>query len=255
MKVKTEDLVSRTERLLEILIELRTRHRFTVGDMATAHGVSRRTMLRDLQALSAIGVPLAARPGPHGGYELMARERLLPLALTVDEAMGMILSYEAFVRYAQSPFSSQSLSAVTKLRNPMPPDVVARLDRLREVVAVVGPNPEYEQVTKKLRLTTGILSDVTTILGFSARTATSWLSAVRFFQALGLRPPPGPFGPTSVICRLINRSIMRLPGCHRRVKRFWGQFWPIPNIRGQVDRTARWQKIMTILQSGLLVHC
>jgi hypothetical protein len=62
----------------------------------------------------------------------------------VDEALALIVSYEALLRYPDSPFSAQSLSAVTKLRAALPPDVVAELDRLRRHVAVVEPVREYE---------------------------------------------------------------------------------------------------------------
>ena len=129
--------MSRAERLIEILIRLQAQHRFTVQELADDLGVSRRTMLRDLQALSMMGVPLLSTPGPHGGYEIISRRRLLPLALTVDEAGGILLSYDAFLRYAQSPFASASLSAITKLRNTLPPDVVHELDRIRRHVAVL----------------------------------------------------------------------------------------------------------------------
>jgi predicted DNA-binding transcriptional regulator YafY len=112
--------------------------------MAIELGVSRRTMLRDLQALVAMGIPLAARPGPYGGYELIRRGRTLSLSLTVDEALGMILSYEAFLQYAATPFAAQSLAAITKLRAALPPDIVRELDRMHRHVVVVQPAPNYQ---------------------------------------------------------------------------------------------------------------
>jgi len=90
-----------------------------------------------------MGVPLAASPGPGGGYSLIRDRRLLPLSLSSDEAIGMVLSYESFLQYAQSPFSAQSLSAITKLRNAMPPDVVREMDRIHEHVAVVEEVRSY----------------------------------------------------------------------------------------------------------------
>lgn len=135
--------MSRTERLMEVLITLQTKPRFTVQELADELGVSRRTMLRDLHALSEMGVPLAATPGPYGGYMLITGRKLLPLSLTVDEAIGMVLSYEAFLQYAESPFSAQSLSAITKLRNAIPPDVVGELDSLHRHVVVAEPQRAY----------------------------------------------------------------------------------------------------------------
>ncbi len=135
--------LSRTARLLELMIAVRRTPRFTVEAMASEFGVSRRTMLRDLRALLDTGVPLVATPGPHGGYALIAEQRMLPLSLTVDEALGMVLSYEALLQYAESPFAAQSLSAITKLRNAIPRDTVQRLDELHRHVAIVEPVRAY----------------------------------------------------------------------------------------------------------------
>jgi len=127
--------------MLELLIRLEAKSRFSVDELAGEFGVSRRTMLRDLQALSEMGVPLASRTGPGGGYSLIRDRRLLPLSLTVDEALGMLISYEGFLRYAQSPFSEQNLSAVTRLRAALPAETVQELDRLRRHVAIISRPP------------------------------------------------------------------------------------------------------------------
>src|SRR5690242_3243111 len=136
--------MARTARLLELMIALQRKPRFTVQEMADELGVSRRTMLRDLHDLSAMGIPLAATPGPGGGYALIRNQRQLPLALTVDEAIAIILSYEAFLRYAESPFASESLSVVTKLRAALPPESVQEIDRIRRYVVVMGNERIYD---------------------------------------------------------------------------------------------------------------
>jgi predicted DNA-binding transcriptional regulator YafY len=136
--------MARTARLLELLIALQLKSRFTVQEIADEFGVSRRTMLRDLHDLSAMGVPLAATPGPGGGYTLIRNQRQLPLTLSVDEAIGLVLSYEAFLRYAQSPFAPESLSVVTKLRAALPSDVVQEIDRTRRYVIVTGDERSYD---------------------------------------------------------------------------------------------------------------
>ncbi len=135
--------MSRTERLLELLIKVQSTPRFTAEQMAMEFGVSRRTMLRDLQALSEMGIPLASRPGPYGGYEVISRGRTLALSLTADEALGMIVSYEAFLQYTASPFAAQSLAAITKLRAALPADIVRELDRIHRHVVVAQPAPSY----------------------------------------------------------------------------------------------------------------
>jgi predicted DNA-binding transcriptional regulator YafY len=136
--------MARATRILELLLRLEAKARFSVDELAEEFGVSRRTMQRDLLALSEMGVPLASRPGPGGGYSLIRDRRLLPLSLTVDEALGMLISYEGFLRYAQSPFSEQNLSAVTRLRAALPAETVQELDRLRRHVAIISRPPRTD---------------------------------------------------------------------------------------------------------------
>jgi predicted DNA-binding transcriptional regulator YafY len=139
-----EKNVSRTARLLELLVRVQSRPRFTAQELAEEFGVSRRTMLRDLAALSEMGVPLRSTSGPGGGYSLPRGGRRLSPSLTVDEALALIVSYEALLRYPVSPFSAEGVSAVTKLRAALPADVVGELDGLRKHVAVVEPVRDYE---------------------------------------------------------------------------------------------------------------
>lgn len=136
--------MSRAARLLELMVRLQARPRFTAQELAREFGVSRRTILRDLAALSEMGVPLRSTPGPGGGYSLPRGGRRLSPSLTVDEALGLIVSYEALLRYPVHPFSSEGVSAVTKLRAALPKDALVELDRLRRHVAVVEPVRDYE---------------------------------------------------------------------------------------------------------------
>ena len=129
--------VARATRLLELLIRLRASPSVTAQELADHFEVSRRTMLRDLRALADLGVPLVATPGPGGGYAMARDQRLAPLALTAGEALGLLMSYEAFLRYAQSPFSGESRSAATKIRATLPPDVARELERLHRHVAII----------------------------------------------------------------------------------------------------------------------
>ena len=86
--------MSRTARLLELLVRVQTKPRFTAQEVAEEFGVSRCTMLRDLHALSGMGVPLRSTPGPGGGHSLLRGGRRLSPSLTFDEALALIVSYE-----------------------------------------------------------------------------------------------------------------------------------------------------------------
>lgn len=131
--------MSRTTRLLELLVRIQTRSTFTARALADEFGVSRRTMLRDLQALSEMGIALDATPGPGGGYSLPWGRRRLSMSFTLDEALALVIAYDALLRYSASPFAEANLSAATKLRAAMPADGVAELERVRQHIAVREP--------------------------------------------------------------------------------------------------------------------
>ncbi|PWW08672.1 GyrI-like small molecule binding protein [Paenibacillus cellulosilyticus] len=63
--------MTKTQRLHELIARIYERQQFTVDELAEEFHVSYRTMLRYLQELSGMGVPLYAEPGRGGGYSLL----------------------------------------------------------------------------------------------------------------------------------------------------------------------------------------
>ncbi len=111
--------MNRLERMTGILLLLQ-RQALTSEEIAQRFEVSKRTVLRDIQALSEMGVPVVAVAGPGGGYSLPDDYRLAPLALTTREAILLLLALSVIDQLPTPPFVPERSSLQAKLHALLP---------------------------------------------------------------------------------------------------------------------------------------
>jgi predicted DNA-binding transcriptional regulator YafY len=109
----------RADRLLALLMLLQTRGRMTAQALATELEVSERTIYRDVDALSAAGVPIYGEAGLDGGYALLDSYRTNLTGLSAGEVRALfMLSIPA--PFADLGVSRELKSALLKLTAALP---------------------------------------------------------------------------------------------------------------------------------------
>ena len=136
----------RSSRLLSILLRLQLRGRVTAADLAREFEVAVRTVYRDLDALSAAGVPVHAERGRGGGIVLAAGWRAPPPGLTGAEARSVPLAGLAGLASAARDLGlgAEAADVQLKLLASLPADAAADAGRMAERLHV-DPLPWYHR--------------------------------------------------------------------------------------------------------------
>ena len=121
----------RASRLISVLLLLQTRGRMTAQQLANELEVSVRTIYRDVEELSASGIPVFADRGTNGGFQLVEGYRTRLTGLTREEAEALFLSgYPGPA--AQLGLGTVLAAAQLKVMAALPPELRSRADRLRQ---------------------------------------------------------------------------------------------------------------------------
>lgn len=125
----------RADRLLSIMLILQTRGKTTAASLATELGVSRRTILRDIDALSISGVPIYAEGGHGGGIALDEDYRTNLTGLHEEEARTLFLaSNESLLK--QLKLGDAAERTLLKLNAALPARHQAAVHHMRQRILI-----------------------------------------------------------------------------------------------------------------------
>ena len=149
-----EDELVRADRLLSMIWLLRAHGRLPASDLAQRLEVSRRTVLRDVEALSAAGVPVWCERGPHGGVRIDPGFRIDVTGLNREESRALFAGLTSWGA-ARLGLGDALASAVRKLLAAVPDNHRSRSMSIasRVVVDPQGwlPLPESERADAVFR--------------------------------------------------------------------------------------------------------
>lgn len=137
---------TRTQRLIRLLQMLQSGQKYDAGALAEDLRVSRRTLFRDLNMLSAAGVPYGYDKKSQR-YSIAPDYFLAPINLTVPEAYALMLSLRKFTLPEVHPAFPEALEAAMKVEAALPPRVRQHCAAVVEKVAVKsGPVCDVDRI-------------------------------------------------------------------------------------------------------------
>lgn len=141
--------MNRTDRLLAIVLELQNKGRQRAEDLAATFETSKRTIYRDIQALSESGVPLVAVPGQ--GYQLMEGYFLPPINFTTAEATMLLLGSDFVADNFDLEYQSAAQSASRKIESVLPPALREEVHEMQGSVRFISSPGGNVETVKLLR--------------------------------------------------------------------------------------------------------
>jgi predicted DNA-binding transcriptional regulator YafY len=127
-------VMTRIERGFAILLLLSDGSTVTASALARRFEVSVRTIYRDVEMLSATGVPVYAERGTSGGYRLLEGFFMPPVSFNRGETVAMLLSLAVARALKVPPFAAALESAERKLVAALPRHLRPLLAETRRLI-------------------------------------------------------------------------------------------------------------------------
>jgi predicted DNA-binding transcriptional regulator YafY len=121
------------------MLVVNRKRKFTIKELANEFKVSSRTISRDLQELSELGVPLYSEVGPHGGYRVLNERVLPPIAFRTEEAVAIFFAVHSLRHFSSLPFEAEFSTALNKFYHYMPEDIRHRIEQMKNRVDFESP--------------------------------------------------------------------------------------------------------------------
>lgn len=161
--------LNRTERLFALILLLQNRPNMSSRELAEHFGVSRRTVFRDLRALSESGVPLTYAEG--GGYEILEGYQLPPLMLSAREAATLLIGTEFMKLQPDASLRKDADEVELKIRSVLPDEVRDYIDTLKDRTVLdpywlYSPDEESEEQGRWYELSEAVAKQRSVIMEY-----------------------------------------------------------------------------------------
>lgn len=150
-----KNAMNKLDRIMGILLLLRGGHPVSASELARRFEVSPRTVYRDIESLSAMGIPVSADMGRKGGFKLGEGYFLPPVALAPEEAISLLLGLTFMRRLRVMPFPEEAELAEKKLLAVLPDETRRLMERTSRLIGFEQVPPDLLHPERDDPLTTG----------------------------------------------------------------------------------------------------
>jgi predicted DNA-binding transcriptional regulator YafY len=126
--------MNRLDRALGILLLLRSGAIVPAAELARRFEVSSRTIYRDIDVLSGVGVPVYAEMGRNGGFRLAEGYFLPPIMFSNGEAAALLVGVAMLRRLRATPFAAELETSARKVLAALPEPMRAALGRAEQAI-------------------------------------------------------------------------------------------------------------------------
>ncbi|AOZ91244.1 helix-turn-helix transcriptional regulator [Paenibacillus crassostreae] len=131
--------MSKAKRLLDILIFVTAKKKFTAQEIADEFHISIRTVHRYILDLCDMGLPIYAEQGRNGGYTVLTSRLLPPILFTEEEAASIFLAFQSLNYYRSLPFDTEITSVAHKLYSSLQSEAKIKVDKIRSYIDFWNP--------------------------------------------------------------------------------------------------------------------
>ncbi|KMY50190.1 helix-turn-helix transcriptional regulator [Peribacillus loiseleuriae] len=131
--------MSKAKRLLDILMFVTAKKKFTAQEIADEFHISIRTVHRYILDLCDMGLPIYAEQGRNGGYTVLTSRLLPPILFTEEEAVSIFFAFQSLNYYRSLPFDAEITSVAHKLYSSLQSEAKIKVDKIHSYIAFWNP--------------------------------------------------------------------------------------------------------------------
>lgn len=126
--------MKKSKRLNQELVFLSNKKYFNLKDLMEEFEISKRTALRDIQDLEAMGLPFYVEEGRYGGYRLLKQNSMIPIYFNHSEIISIFFALKALKLVSDTPFEGSYPQIYKKLLLTLPKEQQQHILQLLDIV-------------------------------------------------------------------------------------------------------------------------